>query len=313
MTQAYIPPFAALRAFEAVGRLGGIRKAAAEIGVSHTIVSRHLAGLEAQLGIPLYTRNTGELTPAGKDYHGRISHAVSELAAATRDLRTTRRELLITCAPGLALYWLSGRLHRFSQSFPDVMLNLRTRDHMPDLLANEVDGDIRYVSDVAAPNISPRVTVQELARPIVFPVATPQLLEAIDQPIRRAADLANLPLLEEAGAREWQLWFHAQGVDSSACNIVARFGHAQLGLAAARGGHGIVLSNQYLVADDVSVGRLVPVRPLEQPFEPVELGGYAFLASSQLAQDRVLAQFRKWVTEEFRKEAEPSFDLFLSR
>jgi DNA-binding transcriptional LysR family regulator len=45
-----LPPFAALRAFDAIGRRGGIRRAAEELGISHAIVSRHLAALETFWG-----------------------------------------------------------------------------------------------------------------------------------------------------------------------------------------------------------------------------------------------------------------------
>ncbi|MBK6491325.1 MAG: LysR family transcriptional regulator [Sphingomonadales bacterium] len=48
---------AALRAFEAVGRLGGVRRAAKELSIDHAVVSRHVRSLEAWVGIPLVVRN----------------------------------------------------------------------------------------------------------------------------------------------------------------------------------------------------------------------------------------------------------------
>src|SRR6185369_1644971 len=41
-----LPPLARLRAFEAVGRLSGIRKAAQELCVDHAVICRHLRSLE---------------------------------------------------------------------------------------------------------------------------------------------------------------------------------------------------------------------------------------------------------------------------
>ena len=69
MPRPLVPPFAALRAFEAVGRLGGIRRAAEDLGTSHSIVSRHLQALEALTGAPLVDRKAGRLTEAGARYH----------------------------------------------------------------------------------------------------------------------------------------------------------------------------------------------------------------------------------------------------
>ena len=48
-----IPPFAALRAFDAIARLGGVRKAAEMLSLDHAVVSRHLRAIEAWTGTTL--------------------------------------------------------------------------------------------------------------------------------------------------------------------------------------------------------------------------------------------------------------------
>ena len=79
-----IPPFAALKAFEAVGRVGGIRRAAALLDLDHTVVSRHLKTLEQWLGVQLVQRRNGaiELTKPGREYHERVSRAILDIAFA---------------------------------------------------------------------------------------------------------------------------------------------------------------------------------------------------------------------------------------
>ena len=69
--QRLLPPLAALRAFEAVGRLGGIRRAAKELTIDHAVVSRHIRSLEAWVGVQLLVRSsTGyTLTEPGELYH----------------------------------------------------------------------------------------------------------------------------------------------------------------------------------------------------------------------------------------------------
>ena len=86
-----IPPFAALRAFEAVGRVGGVRKAAAELRVDHAVVSRHLRFLEGWLGTTLFDRAgpTLQLTLSGEEYHRKVSAAINDIARATRDMTVT--------------------------------------------------------------------------------------------------------------------------------------------------------------------------------------------------------------------------------
>ncbi|MEO8314678.1 MAG: LysR family transcriptional regulator, partial [Pseudomonadota bacterium] len=82
------PPFSALRAFEAVGRLGGIRRAATDLGLDHAVVSRHLRSLEDWAGIALVNRQrTGRLlTVEGELYHRRISAALEEISQASTEL-----------------------------------------------------------------------------------------------------------------------------------------------------------------------------------------------------------------------------------
>jgi DNA-binding transcriptional LysR family regulator len=84
------PSFGSLKAFELIGRLGGIRKAAIALGIDHAAVSRHLRNLEDWAGTPLLDRCRGEstrLTPIGVRYHTRISAALCEIASAGIDLR----------------------------------------------------------------------------------------------------------------------------------------------------------------------------------------------------------------------------------
>lgn len=73
-----LPPMTALRAFEVVGRVGGIRRAAAVLSLDHAAVSRHVRSLEVWAGMPLIERTGGggRLTPDGEKFHRRISAAL---------------------------------------------------------------------------------------------------------------------------------------------------------------------------------------------------------------------------------------------
>ncbi|RYY09097.1 MAG: LysR family transcriptional regulator, partial [Alphaproteobacteria bacterium] len=68
---ASVPSLTALRAFEAIGSTGGLRRAARYLRVDHAVVSRHLRSLEVAVGVALVDRNQagGRLTPAGQHYH----------------------------------------------------------------------------------------------------------------------------------------------------------------------------------------------------------------------------------------------------
>src|SRR3546814_17482671 len=88
----FLPSMAALLAFEAVGRLGGIRRAAKELMIDHAVVSRHVRALEAWTGAKLIERDGNSayrLTPRGLAYHAQI-HRSEE--------RRVGKECVSTCS-----------------------------------------------------------------------------------------------------------------------------------------------------------------------------------------------------------------------
>ena len=300
-----LPPFAALRAFDAVGRTGGIRKAAEALGVSHAIVSRHIAALEETLGAALVARKTGTLTPAGSAYHARISAAIAEIAAATQAARPARgASLTIWCSPGFALHWLTRHLPDFASARQRPMIDLRSTDTEPDLDAGEADGDIRYHYDGAPSRAGRGTMVEELARPPVFPVAAPQMLaRLLAQPVATLADLRGLPLIQEASDSEWLMWLRAQGDHSGQLSPrIARYGQSHLALAAARAGQGVALANHFLAAEDLAAGRLVRVIPARQPLKPVALGAYVFRCARARSRDPQIERFRGWLRAAVARE-----------
>ncbi|MCE2830318.1 MAG: LysR family transcriptional regulator [Sphingomonadales bacterium] len=294
----HLPSFAALRAFEAVGRLGGIRSAARALNLSHAIVSRHMAGLERDLGTTLLNRESAMLTAAGKAFHAQLSRVFSELESATREIRGKAQEkLVITCAPGLASNWLAARLARDAEMLNFSGIILTSRRDMPDLSDNSVDGDIRYIGDRDELPKARAVRSVILVRPQFFPVASAELVGEDSTHIESAADLATMPLIAESGAAEWRAWMEVQGVELGQELRMSQYGDAQLVLAAARAGQGVALANRYLVGDDLASGQLVLVKPKLGEFLEVRLGAYHFRAPNSRWTDGKLVRFRRWLNE----------------
>src|SRR5262245_25132298 len=131
-----LPPLLALRAFEAVARHGSVRKAAEELCVDHTVVSRHIRTLQVVLDIPLLrtSRRGVTLTEAGVEYAATLTHAFSRISTATAKVRRRRRAgvLAIWSVPGFALHWLTPRLPEFQALCPGIELTLRPTDQPPD-------------------------------------------------------------------------------------------------------------------------------------------------------------------------------------
>lgn len=300
-----IPPFAALRAFEAVGRLGGVRRAAQSLGLDHAVVSRHLRALEEWSEVRLIDRlhGGGRLTAEGSLYHARIASALAEIANATSDLiRTNNQDQLnIWCVPGLASQWLMGRLGDFRRSHPNLDMEFHPTDQGPDFSRHEADADVRYMVMRKLGDASPGVRAIEIARPLVFPVCSTEFLAKLGPSISTAADLLQAPILHEDSDDEWRGWFLANGVDPGSRIGGPRLWHAHLTLDAARRGEGVVLANRFLLGDDLQTGRLVPVGI----GEPVVLGSYMFYARKDRWDAPAVVRFRRWLQALTATTSEP--------
>ncbi len=298
-----LPPFAALRAFEAIGALGGIRRAAAELAVDHAAVSRHLRALEDWAGVKLVDRTRGgHLTAEGERYHARISAAFDEIGKATADLtrRGDDRRLLIWCVPGFAYRWLNGRLAEFSAANPDIDLEVRPTDHAPDFSLHQADADIRYVRDFAPP-VADDIQTLEFARPVVFPVGAPSYIADLGKAAPTAALLDKI-LLHEEDDEEWRAWLAERGVPMLDRVPGPRLWHAHLTLDAARRGQGLALTNSLLLAGELESGVLARC-PVALGEPEIGFGAYAFRARRDRWRDRNIVRFRRWLQQAAQRDA----------
>ena len=294
-----VPSLAMLRAFEAFGRAGGIRKAAQMLQVDHAVISRHLAALEAFVGTALIDRANGtrSLTSDGIEYHRRIAGAFQEISNATLMLRKRHeQQLLVWCSPGFAYHWLGPRLSGFVTEDNDIAFELRPMDYGPDFAINEADGDIRYMRNSGPDQPAAGCRWAVLAEPPVFPVASPAYAASIAGRLRTPHDLLSMRLLHEENDNEWRLWFEHQGICLPPAIMPGpRLWHAHVMLDAAKSGQGIALANDFLANNDLLSGQLVALQASEIPFKAVPLGAYYFTARADRWHNNMIARFRNWL------------------
>lgn len=296
--RATVPNLALLRAFEAYGQTGGIRRAAALLCIDHSAVSRHLKALETFVGASLIDRKaTSGLTEAGQRYYAAVSKSLSLIEAETSHLRQSRQDkLTLWCVPGLAFQWMLPRLRDFTDARPNILIELRPSDSPPDPRNTEVDGDVRYVHHGAMMN-SPTFRTIELARPPVFPVCTPAYRAQIAR-FESPADLQQARLLHEESDLEWRTWFDGQGVALPQADLPGpRLWHAHLVLDECRNGRGIALANAFLLGEDLASGRLVQLDCVGVPFADVTLGAYVLTMRQERWSDRPVSMFRQWLSD----------------
>ncbi|MBR0896247.1 LysR family transcriptional regulator [Bradyrhizobium tropiciagri] len=122
----------ALNTFLVVHRRGGISNAAKALHRSQPAISRRIALLEQELGVPLFERIAGKtrLSDAGRVMVPYAERAVAAAQDAENAVRALSRDnsgpVALAVTGTLAGERLSKVLKRFARQYPDVALTLRT-------------------------------------------------------------------------------------------------------------------------------------------------------------------------------------------
>jgi LysR family glycine cleavage system transcriptional activator len=143
-----LPPMNALRAFEAVSRLGSVSKAAEELCVSQGAVSQQLRNLEDHLGREMFIRtpNSFTLSEEGETYASVVQRSLGEIAVASQEVARTKtqRGLTISTGPNFAQTWLMPNLERFYESYPDVPVFIDKTHKQANFKNDGIDAAIRF-------------------------------------------------------------------------------------------------------------------------------------------------------------------------
>ena len=179
-----------INSFLAVVRSGSFVAAADATGLSKAAVSRHVAELEAHLGVRLLHRTTRRLslTDDGQRFQARAA----ELAAALEELEveTASSGGEVTGLLRINAPLTFGNLHlaplwpRFTTLHPKVSLDITLNDRVVDLIDEGYDLAIR-ISD----RLDPQLVSRRLATSRVVLCASPGYLAARGTPVQ-PSDLA---------------------------------------------------------------------------------------------------------------------------
>ncbi len=133
-----IPSTQALACFEAAARHESYTRAAQELSLTQSAVSRQIPALEEFLGVPLFrrTRHGVALTPAGADYARQVAPRLQGLERDTLDVMAHQGEggaLSLAAVPTFATRWLIPRLPQLARQHPDIVVHIET-PHAPFLV-----------------------------------------------------------------------------------------------------------------------------------------------------------------------------------
>ncbi|MFZ3219297.1 MAG: LysR family transcriptional regulator, partial [Rhodoferax sp.] len=124
-----IPSLQALACFDSAARHQSYTRAAQELALTQSAISRQIAALEAYLGVPLFrrTRHGVALTEAGSQYARQIAPRLQALERDTLDAMSGQGaggSITLAAVPTLAARWLIPRLGDFNRAHPDVLVHI---------------------------------------------------------------------------------------------------------------------------------------------------------------------------------------------
>lgn len=256
-----LPPLPALRAFEAVARLGSVVKAADELHVTHGAVSQQLRSLEEHLGLSLFQRQGKRLsiTDDGRIYALRLRMALGDIASATGDVLALPRadELIIAVLPSFGAHWLVRRLPAFMAAHPEFKLTLRASLELVDFQVDRVDAAIRM-----GPGGWEGVSQSQLFIDELVAVAAAGF-NGGNPPLTPAGIIAA-PLLRSV--ESWSGWLSAAGLPDMPLSGPV-YSDSNLVIEALRQGQGVTLTRRSLVHDLLRSGELVQLSEIAVPYQ----------------------------------------------
>lgn len=254
--------FAELEIFTRIAEEANLTRAAEELGLSVSGVSRCLAGLEKRLGVRLVQRTTRHLslTLEGE----RFARSARDILADLQDAETSvsvvaaepRGTLRVGSSLSFALLHLMPIIRAFKTRYPHVSIDLQASNRYCDIIENGLDVAIRTRSSEADSS----VTIRKLADVPRMLVASPDYIGKHGVPETPEALQDHASLLYTLSDD----WDH---LSFTRDNVTRRLpvkpeiasNDGQLLRQAALAGMGILVQPAYIVHDDVAAGRLVPV------------------------------------------------------
>lgn len=298
-----LPSLDLIRGFEAAARQMSFTRAAAELHVTQSAVSRQIKTLEDHLGTQLFTRlnRALKLTAEGDALYVTAQSVMRQLEEATARLSARDDDplLTVTTTVSFAALWLVPRLARFRKARPGTDVRLAATNETSNLERDRIDVAIRFMEPRAAPAGAIPLTGEE-----VFPVCSPALLRDRARPLKKPLDLARHVMLhydDPAGQwpwLNWRQWLDALHLPELRSAGVAHYSHYDQLIQAAIEGEGVALGRTPLVLRFLKSGALVA------PFQDriAATREYFIIVAPHAAARPQVQRFVAWLQQEIRRE-----------
>jgi len=266
MANAVLP--ADLRFFSTLAACGSLSAAARELGITTPAVSKHLAQMEARVGVPLVTRTTRRmsLTPEGEiclAHSRRILSEIDDLAQLLGAGKVVPKGLLrVNATLGFGRSHVAPVISRFVRKYPHVEVQLQLSVNPPPLTEDSFDVCIRFGEPPEA-----RVVARRIAPNRRILCAAPAYLARHGTP-KVPADLVRHNCIGiRQGDEAYGMWRltldRAKRQHPDAVKVRGNLATNDGGIAVkwALDGHGILMRAEWDVASCLRSGTLVHVLP----------------------------------------------------
>ncbi|UYF99706.1 LysR substrate-binding domain-containing protein [Halomonas sp. GD1P12] len=258
MVSRHLPSTAAMQCFEAAARHLSFTRAAEELNLSQSAVSKQVAHLEATLQHKLFrrVRRSLLLTPEGAMFLSDVRKVLIQIEMSAQAVMTysgNSEVLKVATLPSFGSRWLANKLPDFIAANPGISLEFHERVEDFDLEQQSIDVAFFY-----GHGSWPNLACHKLLDEEMVVVASPALIER--HRITRPEDLAGLSLLHLSTRPDaWHHWFADQSVATDRSYHGHRFETFPMILRTAMAGGGVALVPYFTVEEELAAGKLAIV------------------------------------------------------
>ncbi|EJF7710584.1 MULTISPECIES: LysR substrate-binding domain-containing protein [Providencia] len=290
-----LPPLTSLRFFDTAAKAGSFVKAAQELNVTHSAISRQIRLLEEYLGVELFERRNRAvfLTANGQILLQTTSSIFEQLKDGVEKIKSSTFPdvVSLSCEPTIAMKWLIPRLTHFYQQYPHITVHLVAAGGVIDFTKANVDlalrrNDFKWNDNLFAVKVcSERMGV----------VVRPEL--------DLKKNFAHIPQLSTTSRpNAWTTWQNIKKVTLPNSKTIT-YEHFYLCIQAALAGQGAALASFLMVADEVQS------KQLAAPYGFIEdSSAYYLLSSKPIEKGSAAAIFTQWLIEQVNISIETLID-----
>lgn len=293
MRRRLIPDIPSLHAFECAARHGNFTRAAEELNLTQSAVSRQIQELERQTGLTLFERVRQRviLSEAGRRFLPDVRRLLNQSeqlmleAVASADMVSS---LSVATLPTFGARWMMPRLPDFLGMHPDLALNVESRSKPFDFDEENFDLAIHYGQQVWA-----RANCTFLCNEMVVPVASQSLIETLGA--AGTGQISDGPLIHlTTRPRLWAQWFEYNGVAADNAYRGSRFDQFSMIIAAAVAGIGIALLPTFMVEHEIAAGSLHALFDMPMPTD----NSYYVVLPEGKQRNEMANAFQQWLLDQ---------------